>query len=151
MYLIITIASLIVGRCQGLGVGYFLENIFPSGNFPRAFSHNVQFPNRKLPKSVLASACGPLACSSRSTRSPHQTIHFSLKLQDPCRCTPYCICIQSYRPIRLPGVGSTQYVLCNKCSLARSQCTALQPAEPQKALLNISELPSRELIVHFGS
>ena len=122
-----------VRRYQGLGVGYFLKNIFPSGNFPRAFSLNVQFPNRKVPKSVLASACGPLACSSRSTRPPKpiqaealgpQIILFSLKLQDPSWYTPYCICIQPYRPVRLARVERTQNVLCNKCSPAKSQCIA---------------------------
>ena len=44
--------------------GYFSKGIFISSNFP-----NVQFP-----KSVLAAALIPLACSSRSARPPLEPV-----------------------------------------------------------------------------
>ena len=46
----------------------FPKIIFPSGIFP-----SCNFQTEQFPKSVLAAALDPLACSSRSARHPSQT------------------------------------------------------------------------------
>ena len=51
------------------GINIFQGYFSQVHNFP-----NVQFSKRQLPKSVLAAALGPLACSSLSARSPLQPV-----------------------------------------------------------------------------
>ena len=52
----------------------------------------------------------------------------------------FCISIQSYCPVRLLNLESTQHILCNKCSLARSQWTTYYsppPSATSEKILNI--------------